>query len=316
MMKILIVCSGKPSNPQWSFELTRSYVYEQIESIRNLNLGIEYDTYFIEGNGISGYLKNYKSMVQKIKLYQPDIIHAHYGLSGLLASLQRKLPVITTFHGSDINVKKNRPFSYLASKLSKENIFVHKNQPSKINYANHINLIPCGVDTKLFYPIDKKEARQILQLDLDKKYVLFTGTFNNKVKNYPLAKEAIENSTYEIELLELKGYTRKEVCLLMNAVDALIITSFSETGPIVAKEAMCCNCPIVSVDVGDVRDVVATTTGCFVTSYDAVELAHAMNDVFKLNKKTEGIHKMKKYSLDRIANQVLQVYKKVINDDN
>ena len=176
-------------------------------------------------------------------------------------------------------------------------------------------MIPCGVDTKLFYPIDKKEARQILQLDLDKKYVLFTGTFNNKVKNYPLAKEAIENSTYEIELLELKGYTRKEVCLLMNAVDALIITSFSETGPIVAKEAMYCNCPIVSVDVGDVRDVVATTTtGCFVTSYDTMELTHAMYDVLKLDTRTEGTHEMKKYSLDRIANQVLKVYKSTLEN--
>jgi len=57
----------------------------------------------------------------------------------------------------------------------------NKNQPSKINYVNHINLIPSGLDTELFYPIDKK-------------YVLFTGTFNNKVKNYLLAKEAIENS--------------------------------------------------------------------------------------------------------------------------
>ena len=181
-MKILIICSGKPSNPQWNFNLNRSYVYEQIKSIQNLNIGVEYNTYFIEGNGVLGYLKNYSDMVQKIKLYQPNLIHAHYGLSGLLASLQRKVPVVTTFHGSDINVKKNIPFSYLASKLSKENIFVHKNQPSKINYANHINLIPCGVDTKLFYPINKKEARQILQLDLDKKYVLLQALLITRLK--------------------------------------------------------------------------------------------------------------------------------------
>jgi len=79
---------------------------------------------------------------------------------------------------------------------------------------------------------------------------------------------------------------------------------------------MCCNCPIVSVDVGDVRDVVDSTTGCFLTNYDAVELAHAIDDVLKLDTRTKATHKMKKYSLDRIANQVHKVYKKVINDDN
>ena len=38
--------------------------------------------------------------------FKPDIIHAHYGLSGLLANLQRSIPVVTTYHGSDINLPK------------------------------------------------------------------------------------------------------------------------------------------------------------------------------------------------------------------
>ncbi len=311
-MKVLIVCSGKPSNPEWNFESAQSFIYEQIESIRDLNLEVEYDTYFIEGNGIRGYLKNYSSLSKKIKDYQPDLVHAHYGLSGLLSSLQRKVPVITTFHGSDINIRKNRIFSYLASKLSMENIFVHKEQPRKINYTKNINLIPCGVDMKIFFPIDKNKAREELGLELNKKYILFTSSFDNSVKNYPLAKEAIEKSTNQIELVELKGYTRKEVGLLINAVDVLLMSSFTEGSPMVIKEAMCCNTPIVSVDVGDVKDVILTTQGCYITAYDADEISQSIDNVFQLNKKTNGREVIEEYSLDVIAHKIFKVYQSII----
>ena len=309
-MKILIICSGKPSILKWSFKLNKSYVYEQAESLSKL--GIVYDTYFIEGKGILGYLKNYRNMIKKIKEYQPDLIHAHYGLSGLLANLQRKIPVITTFHGSDINIAKNRPFSYMASKLSVENIFVHENQPLKINYRNEIHLIPCGVDTEIFFPIAKNEAREKLKLDKNKKYSLFTGSFMNSVKNYPLAREAIVKSENKIELLELKGYSREEVCLLMNAVDFLIITSHSETGPIVAKEAMSCNCAIVSVDVGDVNSVIGKTENCYVTAYNSEELSQCIDTILALDERTKGRENIEKYSLDKIAIRVFKIYKKVV----
>jgi len=309
-MKVLILCSGKPSNPQWSFEVTRSYVYEQIESIKKL--GVEYDTYFIEGKGIKGYIKNYKVMKKKIQEYQPDFIHAHYGLSGLLANFQRKIPVITTYHGSDIHLKSNVKFSKLSSLLSKENIFVHKDLSAKINYKHAIHMIPCGVDTQRFYPIEKDKAREKLGLNKDVIYGLFTSSFSNTVKNYPLANESIKLSKYDISLIELKGYKREEVNLLMNAVDFLLVTSFSETGPIVVKEAMCCNTPIVTVDVGDVNDVIAQTANCYVTSYNSHELARSIDKLLESNSKTDGRNTIEKYSLKNIANQIFEIYKKVV----
>lgn len=313
-MKILIVCSGKPSNPKWSFELTRSYVYEQIESIKKL--GIEYDTYFIEGKGVLGYLKNYASMVKKIKSYQPDLIHAHFGLSGLLASLYRKTPVITTFHGCDINVKKNRKFSYLASKLSVENIFVNETQPSKINYLKKIHIIPCGIDMDIFVPIDKQLARKQLNLSLNKKYALFTSSFETAVKNYPLAKEAIDKSENNIEVLELKDYTREEVCLLLNAVDVLLMTSFREGSPMIIKEAMSCNCPIVSVNVGDVKDVISKTENCYISSFNPIEISQYIDRVLNSNKETIGRDKVEEYSMDKIADKIFKIYKRIINHEN
>ena len=89
-----------------------------------------------------------------------DLIHAHYGLSGLLATLQKITPVIVTFHGSDVNMKKNLPFSLLASRLSYDNIFVHHYLPKKLKVSGkNIHIIPCGVNLDIFSPMNKIIAR-------------------------------------------------------------------------------------------------------------------------------------------------------------
>ena len=72
----------------------------------------------------------------------------------------------------------------------------------------------------------------------NKNYVLFSSRFDNSIKNAALAKLVLKNLDVEIELIELKGYTKHEVRILMNAADLLLVTSFSETGPIVVKKAL------------------------------------------------------------------------------
>ena len=92
-MKILIVANqntGKMS----------PFVVEQMEALRKE--GCVVDTYGVVGHGVLGYLKNLPALKEKIKECKPDIVHAHYGLSGLLATLQREVPVVVTYHDRDI----------------------------------------------------------------------------------------------------------------------------------------------------------------------------------------------------------------------
>lgn len=63
------------------------FVIEQVDSIRKL--GVEFKYFGIVGKGPWGYLKKLPALKRKIKEFHPDIVLSHYGLSGLLTTLQK-----------------------------------------------------------------------------------------------------------------------------------------------------------------------------------------------------------------------------------
>ena len=306
MIKALVVCSFKEKlNAHIA-----PFVKEQVGALQGI--GIECEVFLVKGNGISGYLKQLKPLKKKIKAFRPDVIHAHFGLCGLLANLQRKVPVITTYHGSDINDKKAFPFSKMAMRLSAWNIFVSRKTLEIAKPKQNHSLLPCGIDLSDLQLTPKREARQRMKLDLDKRYVLFAGAFNNQVKNAPLAKEAVELlNCSSVELLELKGYSREEVSLLMCAADALLMTSFTEGSPQVVKEALACGCPIVSVDVGDVKERVEGVEGCYVAeTRNAEEMSGLMRNALAFEGRTNGKEKIIADGLDnrQVAGKLMEIY--------
>lgn len=328
-MKVLVVCSYRTNSSSTNY--ISPFIFEQVESLKHLC--VEIDFYLIKRKGIWGYLKERKGLIEKISEFQPHLIHAHFGLSGLLANLQRKVPVVTTYHGSDINNNGIFPFSVLSILLSKWNIFVSEKNMKKgcfQFYSNHStmngiqkasnitaksSIIPCGINTKLFFSINSLEARKLVGLDIEKKYVLFAGAFNNQVKNYELANEALLDVS-GVTLLELKGYTRLQVMWLMNAVDVVLMTSHTEGSPQFIKEAMACNCPIVSVPVGDVPELIDGVEGCYISTYDAVSVKENVIKALEYGKRTEArkIIVDRKLGLDEIAVRVYDVWRRVIDE--
>ena len=300
-MKVLILCSGNNNT-------VAPFISVQVEALNKM--GVETEYFLIKGKGVTGYLKNIKGLKQAIRTFRPNLIHAHYGLSGLVATLQTNIPVVTTYHGTDINNKKIRIFSQIAAYRSGYNIFVSENLADKIK-SNKKAIIPCGVDTSLFFPQDKDEAKMALGLDKEKKYILFSSAFNNTIKNYPLAKSSIEILNDDnIKLLELKGYTRSQVSQLMNASDLALLTSYSEGSPQFVKEAMACNCPVVSVDVGDVKHLLSGVTNSYITLNTADDLASKIKSVLTQKNKSNGRLKIFDLSLDAnsVAEALIEIY--------
>jgi len=303
-MKVLIVCSRNSGK-------IAPFILDQAESLKAIDVKIDFFT--VSKKGLLGYLKSRKDLLLKIKEFQPDLIHAHYGLSGLLANLQRKVPVVTTYHGSDINNDRVYPYSRICIFLSAFNIFVSDKNRLKAKQKKKQAVIPCGVDIELFKPTSKQKARQILNYKQEDKLILFAGAFDNKVKNAALAKAAVLH-IQNANLIELKGYTREEVALLMNVVDVALMTSFTEGSPQFIKEAMACNCPIVSVDVGDVKDVIENITGCYLVNYDENDIAEKLQKVFDFSGRTTGRQRIIELSLDTetVAKRILEIYNQII----
>lgn len=306
-MRVLIVASHNTSK-------FTSFITEQVESIRQL--GVEMDYYGVHGKGIWGYLSNLSSLKAKIREYRPDLIHAHYGLSGLLANLQRKVPVVTSYHGSDIHSGRHALFfSKEAMRLSAYNIFVSNWLLEQSGYkGQRKSIISCGIDLKTFYPIDRTTARESIGWDPNGTYVFFGGAFDNKVKNSPLAKAAVARIE-GVQLMEMRGYTRDEVNLAMNAADCLLVTSHHEGGPLVVKEAMACGTPVVAVRVGDVEETMTGVEGCYVASHDVNEVTSCLKLALSFQGKTKGRQRIINLGLpmEQVAQQIMNIYNIVLN---
>jgi glycosyltransferase involved in cell wall biosynthesis len=298
-MKILIVCSGNPPrNEKFNFFSHHVFIHEQIEQIKS-SFNISFEIYSIKGKGIFGYLRNIRKLIKTIRVSNPDIIHAHYGTSGLLSIMQFKKPVIITFHGSDINDFKINILSSISAVFANHNIFVSNKLKDKILFIrpNFQSVIPCGIDFDTFFPIDKLSARQCLNWPLEQKAILFSSAFTNPVKNSQLAKEALKYVSQETHFVELKNRTRQEVNLMLNACDLLLLTSFSEGSPQIIKEAMATNCPIVATDVGDVKEVIGDTI--------------KIQQVLGLGTRTNGRDKIIRFNNKIIALEVFKIYQTV-----
>lgn len=325
-MRILIVCSYKPQMPEGCVP----FILEQVDALRAQGCECEY--YHIKGKGLLGYLHEIPGLRKRIREFKPDVIHAHYGLSCLLTNMAtRRVPVVSTYHGSDINLPKVRSFSKMAMRLSAWNIFVSKKNMALAGVVEgkKASLVPCGINIPL--PWNDLQKQKVEQLTLNqwvetimpkgKKYVLFAGAFDNAIKDPERAKQTMNELTNEginAELIELKGYTRDQVNALMYNCDAFLMTSKTEGSPQVIKEALACGCPIVSVDVGDVKERLEGVEGCYVVeSRKPMDIAEALRKALAFEDRTEGRKRIEElgYTNELVAQKIIKIYQHVLGEN-
>ncbi len=311
-MKVLIVCSGNA--PNFDFQKHQAFIFDQVEFVKRADSSIEFDYFFINSKGLKGYLGSLKELKKKLKAEHYHCIHAHVAASALLANLQRDVPVVATFHGSDINDIRLRCLSLWVELLSKKTIYVSEQLLKKaLFYFKHkAQVIPCGVDCDFFFPRPKEASKAQMRLLTEKKYLLFSSSFDNTVKNYPLAAAALNLiNNPNLQLLELKGYRRDEVAVLLTAVDAALMTSHTEGSPQFIKEAIACGCPVVSTDVGDVKSVIGNIEGCFLTSRQPEDVASKICQVLNYPTPIDGREQIQRFDNELIAKRLVSLYKSI-----
>lgn len=291
----------------------------QADSLKDLT---ELSVYSISGKGWKAYLKGISGLRKHLRTNDVDIVHAHYSYVGMVAGLATKKPVVVSLMGSDIeDLRFGRVLIRLFAKLKWKAIIVKSERSQKRIRLKKAQVIPNGVDLDVFKPIPNNESRAKLGLKENVKYVLFLSNPIRKEKNFKLAAEGCElvadgcrlgAGSWSVELLALHDISHGEVPLYLSAVDVLLLTSFFEGSPNAVKEAMACNCPIVSTDVGDVRNVIGNTQGCFITTFEPENVASKLRQALDFGKRTNGRERIKHLDIKTIAEDLEKLYKSII----
>lgn len=298
------------------------HVKEQIEAVAE-NCEIESDLYFINGfEKKTNYFKSVFSIRNLVEKNQPDIVHVHFGLSGffLMFFKPRKSKIVMTLHGSDFNTKnflKKRIMNRIFKKVDGF-IAVNDTMLNSLSETFHrVAKISCGINTDFFSPESSADNRKS-----SNKYVIgFPGDPARFEKNHPLFREVIsclEKRGLSIEVCVFKDMRREQVRDALNKIDLLLLTSHSEGSPQIIKEALACNTPIVSVPVGDVRQVVTGVKNCIVCDGgSAEELFEATVKVLQKSAASEGVsgrERLDELKLDNtaVSGKIFDFYKSLV----
>ena len=325
-MKILFVASGNSK-----MEIS-PIVHSQGESIRKE--GVDLDYFLIRGKGLLNYLRHVNKLKKNICAYHYELIHAHYGLTAIISLLTlTRIKIVVSFMGDDIlgSNRQNGSYKLIGEFWKNVHIFlaryfyasvIVKSHEMKIKLHNIKSIvIPNGVNFDLFKTTNKKQAMTKLGILEEKQIVVFASDPSRHEKNYQLVLQSlqlIDNSN--LLLLIIHDKSKEEMVDYYNAADVLILTSFHEGSPNVIKEAMACNCPIVTTDVGDVTWVIGETKGCFIAGFEPEDFSFKINLALTFASKygrTTGRERIRLLGLESttVAKKIITVYNEILKSD-
>jgi glycosyltransferase involved in cell wall biosynthesis len=328
-MRVLVFTNMFPTQ---ALPFYGSFVKDETEALGRA--GVDVDVYFVNGRANKlEYAKMWGGFVLRLRGKRYDVVHVHHSFCGLVATRQRAVPVVWTFHEGEItggtaDALREQPIKYVAySKRMKQ--FVARRVDALVVVAEHLRAplgrpdalcLPAGVDLDLFVPMDTAAAKRRLGLSNEKRYVLFPAVPSRVEKRYHLAQRAVEvlrerwSEMHDVELIALNNVPHEDVPLYMNASEAVLLTSAFEASPVVIREALACNVPVVSTDVGDASVMLAGVAGCAIVAPDPARIADTLNTTLRSSRRVAGRDAVETYSLENTARTLVALYRKVVED--
>lgn len=193
---------------------------------------------------------------------------------------------------------------------------------------------------------DEFEAKRLFGLDYKFDYMCFLGRLSdvkdvyfllnlmsehknffklNKIKLIIFGKGESENGLKEEvahlcikDLIIFYGEVKpRDIDKAIACSKLMLLSSKHESGPIVIKESLICGIPVVSNNVGEVKDFIFDGVNGFIVKKNTESYINSIKRVFNTNFKKE---KVREFSLDKlsissvesISNLHLKVYKKIL----
>lgn len=322
-IRVLVVIPGSETGTSFLF------MKRQMQSLERA--GVEMRKIYLHSRTSLRYLlQARKLLMREVLEFRPQIIHSQYGtITSLLCCTFGGAPVLITFRGSDLNRnigvgwlrgQLSTLFSQLSVLCASQIICVSRQLQSRLWWGKYKSIVlPTGVNLDLFCPMSMEEARAALGWNLVDKVVLFCGGSEPLAKGFSLVQEAVrlsENALGNIRLFCLDGTSAPDtVPLYLNAADCLAFASFNEGSPNIVKEALACNLPVVSVDVGDVHERLKGVSPSKIVRRDANEFGKALMDLLQIRKRSNGREKMLELSEEAVACKLVSIYRECSSHD-
>ena len=261
------------SLPYSNCDITKSPLYQEADVI-NLHWVanfIDYQSFFRKNKkpvvwtlhdmnpfvGIDHYTENYLGLDQNGRPNKRSISLEEY-------EINRK---IKEYKKGCIKNAKNltivAPSQWLAHEAHKSEIFSER----------EIEVIPNGLDKNVFAPRDQKAAKESLNLNLDKKIILFVAdSVSNHRKGFEYLEKALRNFDSEKVVLCAIGKTNNVdmentiqlgqikdehlMSVAYSAADVFIIPSLMDNLPNTVLESLMCGTPVIGFPVGGIPEIV------------------------------------------------------------
>jgi glycosyltransferase involved in cell wall biosynthesis len=264
-----------------------------------------------------GDMKAFIKLLKLIRKLRPDIIHTHTAKAGVLGRVAGliaypKAKRIHTFHGHLLQGYFSRSKTNLVVLSEK---FLASISTTLIAIGNQVkyDLLAAGVGNPKQYSVvfpglkdldfqNKESARNQLDLELDKIYIVFMGRLTQIKRPDRLIEIArhLKAKHPKIELLiagagdkfakvqeiaireslpmTLLGW-RHDIGKILSAGDVVILCSDNEGIPLTLIQASQAGLPIISTDVGSVNDIVIDGKTGLLTEANAQSLIHAVDEL-------------------------------------
>jgi teichuronic acid biosynthesis glycosyltransferase TuaC len=307
------------------------FARRQVESLKKPGFAVQVHYLNLQASP-RGLWDAWRGLKQIIESYSPDIVHVFYGtITSFLCAVSSRRPLVITFQGSDLNPDPTMHWSrtwigILLSQISTVRaaavICVSRQLRDRLWWkGKQAVVLPTGIDMSLFEPCEKTESRRSLGWQADERVALINVGSAPLLKGLPLARQAVAIAEKKlgmaIRLALLEGnVTPNGVPTYLNAADCLLIASESEGSPNVLKEALACNLPVASVNVGDCAQRLAGVWPSQVVTRDAESLGQALYEILKMPQRSNGREMIQDCSEEKIAETLSEIYRSVCNHVN
>jgi teichuronic acid biosynthesis glycosyltransferase TuaC len=298
--------SSAPQRGQW--------VRDQVDEVRKR--GIEVDL-FVFPPGRGEYVPATRRLRALLRRQRFDLVHAHYGLAGWVARLAGATPLIVTFHGTDV---RHHLVGHLSRRLAwradlvagvSRALFESEDGRPGLPAVPASAVLPCGPDLSRFRPRPRGEARRQLGLDPDGNYLFFPANPARPEKRHDRAGEVA--AACGADLLTGGSIEPEQMPLWINAANAVLVTSDYEGFGMAAVEALACNVPVLSTDVGIAPYALGGIDGCLCAPFEvSVWAAVARRHLDAADPRVAGAARATTLSAGSMAERVIEAYRAVV----